>query len=114
MDTRLPEGAPLGAKEALRRARLILSVPEMLVDSRSTRKLIEGLVAGLDKWPTVAQAIERDAEIFPLASWDMASPRSIIVWADNARTHGARPEKVAEAEGIARHWDTRDERTWPT
>lgn len=106
--------APMGPCEALIRARNLVAHPDMMFGEVEGRRIIAGLLEALDKWPVVAKAIESSAEIFPLASWDMAAPEAIVEWCNAARRHGARPEKIAEAMGIATHWDTRGDRRWPT
>lgn len=98
------EPKPLTIPEAMFRARQILATPEMLFDTEGGRRIIVGLLAGIEYSPAYAKAISRGQDVFVLVEQDQVAPYAIRTWAEISGNHGTPPEKVLSAQAKAKRW----------
>lgn len=100
--------------EALIEARNLDAKPGMTFDERTARRVINGLLRGIDSSKSFAKALANGEEVFVLRSIDRAAPNTILAWVDIAAQHGCGEEKLKDAHTIAWRWEMLSDRRWPS
>lgn len=105
----------LTTPEAIRRARFLLATPEMLFNEAEGRRIMAGILRGIDGSSCMRKALEQGLDSFVLLETDKAAPSAISSWAMLARSNDYCPkEKVNDALAKALDWEKRPGRRWPT
>lgn len=90
--------------EAIAKAEDCLRQPELLFDTAGARRVILGLLAGLQSSPTYFRALKRGEEVFVLRQRDRAAPDAIKRWCELSSNHGCPQEKIEQAQVKADRW----------
>lgn len=75
--------------QCLLEARNLLGNREMMFNEGTARRLLDGLVRGIESSKCFAKALANGEEVFVLRSIDMAAPDAIQAWAALAMQEGA-------------------------
>lgn len=93
--------------EALKRARNLISKPEMLFSEREGREIMQGLVAAIEKSHCYMRAVEENREVFVLSSSDVCAPDAIRHWVTLAAKSGCVAfSKLDQAMVMANSFET--------
>lgn len=104
---------PLSPAAALAEARHLLARPEMMSNEANLRRLLDGLVRGIDRSKCFATAMAKGLDSFTLLETDKAAPDAIREWANTAEANGCRPAKVEDAFSMARRFESNPNAKWP-
>ena len=101
--------------DAITDARFYRAHPEILIDGQKAKRVIDALLAALERSQSYLKAIQRGQEVFVLVEQDRAAPSVILAWATAAEEHGCESEKVNDAYHMAVRWSQQDEANtkWP-
>lgn len=92
--------------QALAEATLMLSNDETLYSGPEARRIVAGLIAGINRSPCFAKSMSTGCECFVLLETDPAAPATIDSWCYHAK--GVHEDaKLADATVIARRWRER-------
>lgn len=101
--------------DAIRDAQFYRTRPDIIVDSKKSRLVMDTLLSGLELSRCYLNAVQRGQQVFVLVEQDRAAPVAINMWAALARDHGCPQEKVDQAFATAERWHAKPVTTtkWP-
>ena len=107
---------PLTIPQAIELAQSYRAQPEILVDSFTSKRVMDALLSALEASPCYLKAVQEGQDVFVLRQHDRAAPGAIEEWALMAERHGASKEKVDSARAKIQHWEEQslDDTRWPT
>lgn len=104
---------PHSPAAALAEARHLLARPEMMSTEANLRRVIDGLVRGIDRSKCFATAMAKGLDSFTLLETDKAAPDAMREWAEQAAKNGCRPAKVSDAFSMASRFEANPNAKWP-
>lgn len=107
---------PYTIADAIRDAQFYRTRPDIVVDSRKAKQVMDTLLAGLELSRCYFNAVQRGQEVFVLVQQDRAAPAAIVAWADAAAEHGCENAKVDDAYRMSGRWTNQptEKTKWPT
>lgn len=95
------EVPPMTIAEAIGKARWWRQQPEVGVDDRQAKRVIDTLLAALEFSPPFLAAVQIGEPVFVLRGQDVLAPQLVRQWARLADSCNCPAQKVAEAQSKA-------------
>lgn len=115
MELELQSDPAMKIREAIGKAQWYRSQPEVCVDDKTAKTVIDTLLSALQQSRCYFNAVQRGQRTFVLVEQDRAAVEAIRRWADLAEQHGCPHDKVSQARMLATSWEAKPqtETKWP-
>jgi hypothetical protein len=100
--------------DAITDAQYYRAHPEVIVDARHAKRVIDTLLSGLEVSPCYFKAVRLGIPSFTFLAYDRGAHDAILGWSYLAEINGARPEKYESARALVAEWEKRTDLRWPT
>lgn len=106
---------PYTVADAIADAQWVRRTPDAMIGDPKARKVIEALLAALERSTCYLNAMQRGQEVFVMVQQDRAAPAAISTWATVASRHGCAFDKVDGAFRVAERWRSQADHAtkWP-